>query len=101
MNKRSDCLLTPFTKICLLMMICKIKWVATHYNFSSLSIKGCTLLGALPSPDDIKHALFDMKPWKAPRPDRFLAGFYRSAWDVVGSDLCKEIHRWWLNPHEI
>lgn len=35
------------------------------------------------SSEEIKKALFDMKPWKAPDSNGFLAGCYRRSWDVV------------------
>ncbi|XP_031105595.1 uncharacterized protein LOC116010359 [Ipomoea triloba] len=37
--------------------------------------------------EEIKQALFDMDPCKAPGPDGFTAGFYQKAWDIVGKDL--------------
>ncbi|XP_019186483.1 PREDICTED: uncharacterized protein LOC109181186 [Ipomoea nil] len=36
------------------------------------------------SPEEIKQALFDMSPCKAPGPDGFSAGFYQQTWQIVG-----------------
>ena len=36
---------------------------------------------------EVKTALFDMAPSKAPGVDRFTAGFYQRHWDVVGEDI--------------
>lgn len=37
--------------------------------------------------DEVKRALFDMSPYKAPGPDGFHAGFYQRAWNIVGDDI--------------
>lgn len=37
--------------------------------------------------EDIRRALFDMAPFKAPEPDDFHVGLYRKAWDVVGTTV--------------
>ncbi|PNY06740.1 endonuclease/exonuclease/phosphatase family protein [Trifolium pratense] len=44
------------------------------------------LAGAI-NDDEIKKALFDISPWKAPGPDGYPAGFYQHAWDIVGSGV--------------
>ncbi|XVF74117.1 hypothetical protein PTKIN_Ptkin13bG0034500 [Pterospermum kingtungense] len=36
---------------------------------------------------DIRRALFDMSPFKAPGPDGFQANFYQRLWSVVGTTL--------------
>ncbi|KAG6396882.1 hypothetical protein SASPL_143040 [Salvia splendens] len=41
-------------------------------------------------PNDVKNALFAMKPWKAPGVDRFQAGFYQRHWETIGKDICVE-----------
>lgn len=37
--------------------------------------------------EEVRVALFDMSPYKAPGPDGFHAGFYQRAWSVVGDDV--------------
>ncbi|XP_019160671.1 PREDICTED: uncharacterized protein LOC109157220 [Ipomoea nil] len=34
--------------------------------------------------EEVRKAVFDMSPWKAPGPDGLQAAFYQHAWDVVG-----------------
>jgi hypothetical protein len=41
--------------------------------------------------EDIKKALFQMHPSKAPGVDGFTAGFYQRHWNLFGEDLCKAI----------
>lgn len=50
--------------------------------------------------DDVREALFAMKPWKAPGLDGIQAGFYQYHWSSVGGDLCVEVLRV-LNGGEI
>lgn len=42
------------------------------------------------TPDDIKRALFQLGPTKAPGKDGFQPIFYQKFWDVVGSDLTQK-----------
>lgn len=45
------------------------------------------------SPDEVRAALFDIKPWKAPRPEGFQAGFFQSQWSWIGNCLFNEVSR--------
>ncbi|OMO51807.1 reverse transcriptase [Corchorus capsularis] len=39
------------------------------------------------APSEVRAALFQMKPWKAPGVDGFQAGFFQNCWESVGQDL--------------
>lgn len=41
--------------------------------------------------DEVRAALFEMAPYKAPGLDGFRAGFYQSAWDTVGNDITEMV----------
>uniref|UniRef100_A0A803NTT8 Reverse transcriptase domain-containing protein n=1 Tax=Cannabis sativa TaxID=3483 RepID=A0A803NTT8_CANSA len=41
-------------------------------------------LTALPSPEEIRGAVFEMHPLKAPGPDCFSGCFYRKYWEIIG-----------------
>lgn len=40
---------------------------------------------------EIKAALFDMYPSKAPGYDGMTAGFFQRYWDIVGLDVCRAV----------
>lgn len=41
--------------------------------------------------EEIKTAMFDIGDSKAPGPDGHIAKFYKSAWEVVGMDVCRAV----------
>ncbi|XP_013745364.2 uncharacterized protein LOC106447969 [Brassica napus] len=45
----------------------------------------------IPSPSEIKDAVFSIHADKAPGPDGFSASFFHSNWDSIGSDISEEI----------
>lgn len=49
-----------------------------------------------PSFEEIRSALFNMKPLKAPGPDGFHPVFFQKSWDIIGPDTCKTIQTWFL-----
>ncbi|WCJ44200.1 RNA-directed DNA polymerase (reverse transcriptase)-related family protein [Euphorbia peplus] len=51
-------------------------------NVESVSLDG------IPDDDEIKKALFDMQPWKAPGMDGFQAGFFQKHWDKMSTSIC-------------
>lgn len=42
---------------------------------------------------EILRILKNMKSWKAPGPDSFSPGFYKSHWDIVGYDVVQMVKR--------
>lgn len=48
-------------------------------------------LTKIPSPEEIKEALFSIHPEKAPGPDGFSACFFQTNWSVVGQDIIREV----------
>lgn len=50
-----------------------------------------------PSPVEIKEALFAIHPDKAPGPDGFSASFFQTNWEVVGSDIVKEVQAFFVS----
>ena len=51
------------------------------------------ILNAPYSQDEVKKALFQMFPIKAPGPDSFPAHFFQRHWDVCGADVTKVVLR--------
>uniref|UniRef100_A0A2N9H629 Reverse transcriptase domain-containing protein n=1 Tax=Fagus sylvatica TaxID=28930 RepID=A0A2N9H629_FAGSY len=45
----------------------------------------------IPTPQEIKKALFDMPTLKAPGPDGFPVLFYKKYWDIVGNNVIKAV----------
>ncbi|KAL2232734.1 UNVERIFIED_CONTAM: hypothetical protein Sindi_1453400 [Sesamum indicum] len=41
--------------------------------------------------DDVKEAFFDIEEDKAPGPDGFSAGFYKTAWPIIGREVTNAI----------
>ncbi|KAH1121735.1 hypothetical protein J1N35_004895 [Gossypium stocksii] len=57
--------------------------------FPILSQEDILFLSRPVSNDEIKKALFDMAPLKAPGSDGLHAIFYQSQWEVVGPSICE------------
>ncbi|XP_026443516.1 uncharacterized protein LOC113343598 [Papaver somniferum] len=49
----------------------------------------------IPSPEEIKQAVFDLSADSAPGPDGFSGCFYRHYWDIIHDDLTKAIIHCW------
>jgi len=90
-----------------LLLIFKISWAlltplflfATTSLFlpKKLSIDQANLILTPVSDTEIKQALFQMGDVKAPRPDGFTAKFFKSAWDIVGKDVCLAVREFFTN----
>ena len=50
-------------------------------------------MGAMVTMEEIKDALWSMKPYKAPGPDGLHAGFFQRFWLVVGDSVKEEVMR--------
>lgn len=52
---------------------------------------------ALPSPLEVREALFSINPEKAPGPDGFSASFYQTFWDIIGEEVVKDIQAFFVS----
>ncbi|KAA3476668.1 reverse transcriptase [Gossypium australe] len=59
-----------------------------NIRFPILQASEITFLKREVTVDEIKRALFDMAPLKAPGSDGFHAHFFQSQWDIIGNDIC-------------
>ncbi|XP_074301316.1 uncharacterized protein LOC141632694 [Silene latifolia] len=60
-------------------------------NGPKISEDDSTGLTQVVSPHEIKAAVFSMDSNSSPGVDGFSAGFFKSAWSVVGGDFCKAV----------
>ncbi|KAG8490242.1 hypothetical protein CXB51_015567 [Gossypium anomalum] len=59
------------------------------FSFPKLSLSEVSFLESDISNEEIKRALFDMAPLKAPGSDEYHALFFQDQWDNVGGDMCQ------------
>lgn len=52
---------------------------------------------SIPSPSEIKAAVFAIHADKAPGPDGFSAGYYHSFWDLIGEDVTREVQEFFIS----
>jgi hypothetical protein len=76
-------------------------WQHTDITFPELEKEEIDGLGAEFTDNEIKSAVYDMNPWKAPGPDGFPAGFYQYSWDIVGASVCDFVKNVWRSPSDI
>ncbi|KAH1098667.1 hypothetical protein J1N35_015588 [Gossypium stocksii] len=60
-----------------------------NFSFPLLNSSEISLLEASVTDEEIKKAMFDMAPLKAPGSDGFHAHFFQSQWDIIGNDVCQ------------
>lgn len=54
-------------------------------------------LTSIPDTLEIKQAVFSIHGDKAPGPDGFSASFYQGFWDIVGSEVCRDMQSFFIN----
>ncbi|KAF7814603.1 reverse transcriptase [Senna tora] len=48
-------------------------------------------IGVIPSHEEIRRALWSLKPYKAAGIDGFQLGFFQRCWDIIREKICKEV----------
>src|SRR4051794_38906981 len=69
------------------------RWRQTSITYPGIEDEDLRQLDANISNDEIRRAMFEMQPWKAPGPDGFPAGFYQKSWGIVGAAVCECVTR--------
>ncbi|CAA7387638.1 unnamed protein product [Spirodela intermedia] len=64
-------------------ILSSIPSLVTHQEISSIM--------TIPTREEIKEMIFSMSRNRAPGPDDFLADFYSTCWDIIGTDLVHAI----------
>ncbi|XP_058759648.1 uncharacterized protein LOC131632954 [Vicia villosa] len=72
-------------------------WKGSEICYPKLEVATVQELNKDISNDEVRKALFSMKPWKAPGTDGFPAGFYQRVWKVIREDLTKFVKDVWRN----
>ena len=75
-------------------------WNQTNITFPCIDMDYLQRLNEQVSDEEVKHAVFLMKPWKAHELDRFPAYFYQNSWNTVGSKVCEHVRQLCMNPSE-
>ena len=65
-------------------------WRVNNWT-ACISAEESLLLSSPISADEIKVALWSMKPFKAPSPDGLHVGFFQRSWHTVGTTVVKEV----------
>jgi hypothetical protein len=74
------------------------EWHQTPISYPLLTQDELQQLAAPITQEEVRSAVFNMHPWKAPGPDGFPAGFYQKSWDVVGENVRKFVEKVWSEP---
>ncbi|PNX94787.1 hypothetical protein L195_g017967 [Trifolium pratense] len=75
-----------------------IQWQQTRYSYPNLCESEYDQLKENISCVEVKNAIFDMSPWKAPGPDGFPAGFYQNGWSEIRNSAFEFVKSVWHNP---
>ncbi|XP_026443168.1 uncharacterized protein LOC113343060 [Papaver somniferum] len=65
------------------------------FEHASIYVEESNAMDMIPSPEEIKQAVFDLSADSAPGPDGFSGCFYRHCWDIIHDDLTKAIIHCW------
>ncbi|XP_026448250.1 uncharacterized protein LOC113348618 [Papaver somniferum] len=65
------------------------------FEHASISVEESNAMDMIPSPEEIKQAVFDLSADSAPGSDGFSGCFYRHCWDIIHDDLTKAIINCW------
>nr|GEV38440.1 RNA-directed DNA polymerase, eukaryota, reverse transcriptase zinc-binding domain protein [Tanacetum cinerariifolium] len=49
------------------------------------------------SDNEIKKEMFEIDDSNAPRPDGFTAAFFKKAWSIIGTDVCKAVREFFMS----
>ncbi|KAK2427531.1 hypothetical protein QL285_026105 [Trifolium repens] len=63
------------------------RWYQTNISYPPLEEDHLSRLVEPIRGVEIKEAMFDIHPWKAPGPDGYPAGFYQQGWEIVGNSV--------------
>jgi hypothetical protein len=94
-------MVTDFYKTLLTGNDDQINWHQTRCTYPQLSHIEYQGLKDNIQDAEVRKALFDMNPWKAPGPDGFPAGFYQKGWKSMAASLCNFVRTIWLNPKDV
>jgi hypothetical protein len=73
-------------------------WENTDITYPALDQEVLSKLAEPISNEEVRRAVFNMQPWKAPGPDGFPAGFYQKSWSIVGDSVHRFVIDVWQNP---
>jgi hypothetical protein len=76
-------------------------WHQTAITYPALDSAVKDKIDAPVNEEEVKNAVFNIHPWKAPGPDGFPAGFYQKSWDIVSSNVYRFVDNVWKNPSSI
>jgi len=79
--------LSYFTNIFYTHFDCIVNDLPNRYIPHSVTDEDNALLTAIPSFDEIKHAVFDLNGEAAPGPDGYPGHFYHHFWHIIGQEV--------------